>query len=92
MKALFTIVALLFWTQAVVAAQVPMRVEMEVAVEVKGMTVGAGRDVFEHDGTTYSVNTEARTVGVARLLKKVDEKRESRGLVTDQGLDRKSVV
>jgi len=86
MKALFAVTALVLCTQAVVAAQVPMRVEMEVAVEVKGMTVGAGRDVFEHDGKTYSVNTEARTVGVARLLKKVDEKRESRGLVTDQGL------
>lgn len=68
------------------AAQVPMRVEMEVSVEVKGMTVGAGRDVFEHDGKTYSVNTEARTVGIARALRKMDEKRESRGLVTDQGL------
>jgi len=86
MKALFAMFALALWTQAVVAAQVPTRVEMEVSVEVKGMTVGAGRDVFEHDGKTYSVNTEAHTVGVARLLKKVDERRESRGLVTDQGL------
>jgi hypothetical protein len=68
------------------AAQVPMRVEMEVAVQAMGMTVGAGRDVFEHDGKTYSVSTEARTVGIARALKRMDEKRESRGLVTEQGL------
>jgi len=86
MRALFAIVAVVLWTQTVVAAQIPMRVEMEVSVEVKGMTLGAGRDVFEHDGKTYSVNTEARTVGIARAIRKMDEKRESRGLVTEQGL------
>jgi len=72
--------------QSALATQVPMRVEMDVVVDVKGMTVGEGRDVFEHDGKTYSVNTEARTVGIARAFRKLDEKRESRGLVTDKGL------
>lgn len=67
-------------------AGVPTRVEMEVSVEAKGFTVGVGRDTFEHDGKTYTVNTEARTVGIARALKKMDEKRESRGLITDRGL------
>lgn len=68
------------------APTVPLRVEMDLAVEAKGMTVGEGRDVFETDGKRYSVVTEARTVGLARLLKKVDERRESQGLVTDKGL------
>ncbi|MBX9629987.1 MAG: DUF3108 domain-containing protein [Burkholderiales bacterium] len=68
------------------AAGIPTRVEMDVSVEAKGFTVGAGRDTFEHDGKTYTVNTEARTVGIARALKKMDEKRESRGLITERGL------
>lgn len=65
---------------------VPKRVELTVSVEARGLTVGEGRDVFEHDGRRYSVTTEARTVGVARLFKKVDEKRESRGAITSEGL------
>jgi hypothetical protein len=68
------------------APAVPRRVELMLKVEVKGLTVGEGRDVFEHDGRRYSVSTEARTVGVARLFKRVDEKRESRGAITPDGL------
>lgn len=65
---------------------IPLRVEMDLVVEAKGMTVGEGRDVFETDGKRYSVVTDARTAGLARLLKKVDEHRESQGLVTARGL------
>lgn len=86
MRTLLATVVFILAVQSAIAAQVPTRVEMDVTVEVKGLTVGAGRDVFEHDGKTYSVNTEARTVGIARAFKKLDEKRESRGLVTEQGL------
>jgi hypothetical protein len=64
----------------------PMRVEMTVSVEARGITVGEGRDVFEHDRDTYRVVSEARTTGIARLLKRVDEKRESRGLVGGSGI------
>ncbi len=79
--------ALLFMAAGAHAApSVPLRVEMDLVVEAKGMTVGEGRDVFETDGKRYSVVTDARTVGLARLLKKVDEHRESQGLVTDKGL------
>jgi hypothetical protein len=63
-----------------------MRVEMTVSVEARGITVGEGRDVFEHDRDTYRVVSEARTTGIARLLKRVDEKRESRGLVGASGI------
>lgn len=73
-------------TLAAGAPAVPLRVEMELVVEARGMTVGEGRDLFETDGRRYSVVTDARTVGLARLLKKVDEHRESRGLVLDKGL------
>jgi hypothetical protein len=64
----------------------PMRVEMTISVEARGITVGEGRDVFEHDRDTYRVESEARTTGIARLLKRVDEKRESRGLVGGSGI------
>lgn len=71
---------------AAMAATVPNRVEMTVSVEARGLTVGEGRDVFEHDGKRYNVSTSARTVGIARLLKNVEEKRESRGTITEAGL------
>jgi hypothetical protein len=77
---------LLATADAHAAPAVPLRVEMELVVEARGMTVGEGRDVFETDGKRYSVVTDARTVGLARLLKKVDEHRESQGVVTDKGL------
>jgi len=64
----------------------PMRVEMTISVEARGLTVGEGRDVFEHDRDTYRVVSDARTTGVARLLKRVDERRESRGLVGGSGM------
>jgi hypothetical protein len=67
-------------------AAVPKRIELTLEVVAKGLTVGEGRDVFEHDGRRYSVMTEARTVGIARLFKKLDEKRESRGAITADGL------
>jgi hypothetical protein len=64
----------------------PMRVEMSISVEARGLTVGEGRDVFEHDRDTYRVVSEARTTGVARLFKRVEERRESSGLVTRAGI------
>jgi len=67
-------------------AAVPARVEMAVVVEARGFKVGEGRDVFEHDGKRYSTRSEARTAGIARALKRVDEKRESTGMVTPTGL------
>lgn len=75
-----------FASPLALANTVPSRVEMTIEVETRGMTVGEGRDVFEHDGKRYSVTTEARTAGIARLFKRVEEKRESRGLIGAQGL------
>lgn len=64
----------------------PMRVEMTINVEARGITVGEGRDVFEFDGKEYRVSSDARTAGVARLFKRMDEKRESHGRVTVTGI------
>lgn len=84
MASLFALLTLA--ASGAVAATAPNRVEMEVSVEARGITVGEGRDVFEHDGKRYTVSTTARTVGIARLLKNVEEKRESRGTITATGL------
>lgn len=87
MRSLFALTLLTVCAQSVAAIDtVPPRVELTIQVETRGMTVGEGRDVFEHDGKHYTVTTEARTTGVARLFKRVEEKRESRGLVNAQGL------
>lgn len=64
----------------------PMRVELKISVEARGMTVGEGEDVFEHDGERYRVVSQARTAGVIRLFKRIEERRESRGEVTGEGI------
>ncbi len=86
MRTFLAILGLVFWLPPAIAAQVPTHVEMDVSVVAKGIVVGTGRDVFEHDDKTYSVDTQARTVGIARIFKRMDEQRESRGLITPQGL------
>ncbi len=64
----------------------PMRVEMTIEVVARGVTVGEGRDVFDFDGKEYRVSSDARTTGIARLFRRMDEKRESRGRVTSAGI------
>jgi len=64
----------------------PSRVEMTITVEARGFTVGEGKDVFEHDGREYHVVSEARTAGIVRTFKRVEERRESQGLITNNGI------
>lgn len=68
------------------AAQPPPRVQMDFAVTSGAMHLGEGRDVLEHDGKRYSVISESKTVGIAAILYKMDIRRESRGLITKDGL------
>jgi Protein of unknown function (DUF3108) len=68
------------------AAQPPQRVQMDFAVTSGAMHLGEGRDVLEHDGKRYSVISESKTVGIAAILYKMDIRRESRGLITKDGL------
>lgn len=64
----------------------PSRVEMTITVEARGFTVGEGKDVFEHDGREYHVVSEARTAGIVRTFKRVEERRESQGTITGNGI------
>jgi hypothetical protein len=68
------------------AAQPPQRVELDFSVEANSMDIGEGHDVLEHDGKTYRITSELRTVGVAAILYKLDIRREANGLVTADGL------
>ncbi|HXF16458.1 MAG TPA: DUF3108 domain-containing protein [Burkholderiales bacterium] len=68
------------------AAQPPHRVQMEFSVNSGSMHLGEGRDVLEHDGKRYSVISESKTVGLASFFYKMNVRRESRGLITNQGL------
>ena len=43
-------------------------------------------DVFEHDGKTYSVVSESKTVGLAAMLYRFNIRREAKGNVTADGL------
>ncbi len=67
-------------------AQPPQRVQLEFAVSSGSMDLGEGRDVLEHDGKSYTVASELKTVGLAAVLYKLNIRRQSRGLVTRDGL------
>jgi hypothetical protein len=68
------------------AAQPPQKVQMNFAVTSGSMRLGEGHDFLEHDGKKYSVVSETKTVGVAALFYKLNIRRESRGLLTANGL------
>lgn len=68
------------------AAEPPARVQMDFAVTSGTLTLGKGRDVLEHDGKRYSIVSESKTVGIAAFFYKANIRRESRGLVTRDGL------
>ncbi len=78
---LLAVPAMSAWT-----AQPPQRVQLEFAVSSGSMDLGVGRDVLEHDGKSYSVASELKTVGLAAILYKLNIRRQSRGLVTRDGL------
>jgi len=68
------------------AIQPPPRVELDFSVSAGSMDIGEGHDVLQHDGKTYTIASELKTVGVAAVLYKLDIRREARGFVTPAGL------
>ena len=77
---------LIFLAGPILAAQPPQHVQMNFAVTSGAMHLGDGRDVLEHDGKRYSVISESKTVGLAAFFYKMNIRRESRGLITKNGL------
>jgi hypothetical protein len=68
------------------ADAVPERVDIVYRVSIGPLNIGEGHDVFEHDGKTYKVTSEAKTTGIAAALYRLSILRESRGRVTPKGL------
>ncbi len=77
---------LIFLCMPAGAAQPPQRVVIELEVHSGSMHIGVGHDLLEHDGKQYSVVSESKTVGLAAILYNLNIRRESRGLVTGNGL------
>jgi len=67
------------------SAAPPERIEIRYAVQFGTMTIGEGRDVFEHRDGRYQVRSESKTVGLAAVYR-LDVKRESRGRIEADGL------
>jgi hypothetical protein len=67
-------------------ASLPKRVEIEFAVYLGSMRIGEGRDRFEHDGRTYRIASESKTVGIAGALYRMAILREVQGRLTAAGL------
>ena len=80
------LIALLCLAGPAWGAQPPRHVQMDFTVTSGAMHIGEGRDVLEHDGKQYSVISELKTVGLAAILYKLNIRRESRGLITKNGL------
>jgi hypothetical protein len=77
--------ALLALAGAARAGEVPRQVEIVYRVSVGPLTIGEGRDVFQHDGKTYKVVSTAKTTGVASIYR-LNIVRESTGRITPKGL------
>ncbi len=67
------------------SAAPPSRIEIRYAVQFGSMTIGEGRDIFEHENGRYRVRSESKTVGLASVYR-LDVKRESRGRIDAEGL------
>jgi hypothetical protein len=90
MKQILLISALLLVNAPSLAARapdepVPSRVEVKYRMSIAGIPIGEGLAVFQHDGKTYSVVSESRTIGIAAIYR-LHIRREARGDVTPKGL------
>jgi hypothetical protein len=67
------------------AAGAPSRIELTFEIVFGNMKLGEGRDIIEHDGDRYSVVSLSEPQGLAALFIN-DVRRESKGVVTPEGL------
>lgn len=81
-----SIITLSLLTPMALAAELPRQVHVTYQVSLNGMAIGRGEDRFTHDGKTFSIVSETKTVGLAAALRKLQINREVHGLVTPKGL------
>jgi hypothetical protein len=83
--ALLLCALLLALSASAAPAAVPLRVESIYRVSMGSLKIGEGRDVLQHDGKTYKVASESKTVGLAAIYR-LKLSRQSAGRVTSEGL------
>jgi hypothetical protein len=77
--------ALLLCASAEAAPSFPKRIDTTFAAYIGSVRIGEGRDRFEHDGKTYRISSESKTVGVASIYR-YSINREVTGRLTPAGL------
>jgi Protein of unknown function (DUF3108) len=64
----------------------PNVVQIFFAVTSGAAHIGEGSDILEHDGKHYSIISESRTAGIAKLFSNTSIRRQSRGQILDGGM------
>lgn len=68
------------------AAELPQRVTIIFDINRGNFSLGSGTDVLETNGKSYSIVSQTHPTGIAALIPKAKIRRESRGMITSQGL------
>jgi hypothetical protein len=81
----FAFVAAIFFS-GVCSAQPPHKVSLTYDLSYNGVVAAELTEVLEHDGKSFSLNSEGRGKGIGALLYRGAAKRSCRGEVTSTGL------
>ena len=78
----------LFWCLCLgaAAAEMPQRVTIVFDVSRGNFSLGTGTEVLETNGRSYSIVSQTHPTGIVALIPKARIRRESRGMITAQGL------
>ncbi|HEY6280264.1 MAG TPA: DUF3108 domain-containing protein [Burkholderiales bacterium] len=78
----------LFWCLCLNAAadEMPQSVTIVYDVMMESFSLGTGTEVLETNGRSYSIVSQTHPTGIAALIPKAKMRRESRGMITSQGL------
>ena len=68
------------------AAELPQRITIIFNINRGNFSLGSGTDVLETNGKSYSIVSQTHPTGIAALIPKAKIRRESRGMITSQGL------
>ena len=68
------------------ADELPQRVTIVFDVNRGNFSLGTGTEVLETNGSSYSIVSQTHPTGIAALIPKAKIRRESRGMITSQGL------